>query len=162
MKIRTNLWSGILFLMLGVAALVVIPTQIPAGKNAYGPRLFPYIVSGIMIVSSLGLLAGEMGRKKTRGGRAFEGEKALKDGNTPEDLTVLDAFELKRVGLMFLMMTAYIFLIEPLGFVISSLLFVWGILIFFKSKRWSYYAVCGGLVVLIYYGFRIFLKVYLP
>lgn len=144
MKIKTNLWSGILFLVLGVTALIVIPTQIPAGKNAYGPRLFPYIVSGIMILSSLCLLAGELGKK------------------LPKEITVLDAFETKRVGWMFLIMTAYIFLIEPLGFVTSSLFFVWGILAFFQSKKWSYYVVCGGLVVLIYYGFRIFLKVYLP
>ncbi|MCI8661077.1 MAG: tripartite tricarboxylate transporter TctB family protein [Lachnospiraceae bacterium] len=160
MKIKTNLWSGVLFLILGVAALIVIPTQIPAGKNAYGPRLFPYIVSGIMIASSLGLLAGELWRGKLGDKKDLEKEK--KPASDLGDITVLDTFEIKRAGLMFLIMTAYIFLIEPLGFVISSLFFVWGILAFFKSRKWSYYVVCGGLVVLIYYGFRIFLKVYLP
>lgn len=126
---------------------MIIPAQIPAGHNDYGPRLFPYIVSVIMILSSLGVLAGEWSRHRK---------------NLNKDLFEVDLFELKRVGLMFLIMTAYIFLIEPLGFVLSSALFVCGILVFFKSKKPVYYVVCVALVAVIYYGFRIFLKVYLP
>lgn len=109
MKINTNLCTGILFLVLGTAALFVIPAQIPAGHNEYGPRLFPYIVSVIMILSSLGVLAGEWSRYRK---------------NLKKEIMEVDLFELKRVGLMFLIMTAYIFLIEPLGFVLSSALFV--------------------------------------
>lgn len=154
MKINTNLCSGVLFLVLGGLALYIIPSQIPAGNNDYGPRLFPYIVSVIMIISSLGLLAGEWeDYRKTK----------IEEGRTrKKDITVVDMFELKRVGLMFLLMTVYIFLIEPIGFVLSSILFVCGMLVFFKSKKWQYYIVCAGLVVVIYYGFQIFLKVYLP
>ncbi|WP_215695555.1 tripartite tricarboxylate transporter TctB family protein [Clostridium sp. MCC353] len=147
MKINTNLCTGIIFLVLGTAALFIIPTQIPAGHNDYGPRLFPYIVSVIMILSSLGVLAGEWGRYRK---------------NMKKETVEVDLYELKRVGLMFLIMTAYIFLIEPLGFILSSALFVSGILVFFKSKNPVYYVVCIGLTAAIYYGFRIFLKVYLP
>ena len=147
MKINTNLCTGILFLVLGTAALFIIPLQIPAGHNDYGPRLFPYIVSVIMILSSLGVLAEEWLRNRKK---------------QKKDYFEVDAFELKRVGLMFLIMTVYIFLIEPLGFVLSSTLFVCAILVFFKSKKPVYYIVCVALVSAIYYGFRIFLKVYLP
>lgn len=154
MKINTNLCSGILFLVLGGAALYIIPSQIPAGNNEYGPRLFPYVVSVIMILSSLGLLAGEWSDyRKTKREPQRERKK---------DITSVETFELKRVGMMFLLMAAYIFLIEPIGFILSSVLFVCGILVFFRSKKWLYYIVCAGIVVAIYYGFQIFLKVYLP
>lgn len=155
MKIKTNLSSGILFLVLGLAALYVIPSQIPAGNNAYGPRLFPYIVTAIMILSSLGLLAGEWSEYR-------KGKKENREERMAKDITVLHAYELKRTGLMFLIMTAYIFLIEPIGFIPASILFVSGILAFFKSKKILYYVVCIGIVVAVYFGFRLFLKVYLP
>lgn len=144
MKINTNLCSGILFLLLGAVALVVIPVQIPKGNTTYGPRLFPYIVSVIMIISSLGILSEEWSKHRKK------------------DTTTVDSFELKRVGLMFLIMTVYIFLIEPIGFIASSILFSSVILLFFKSRKWTYYVVCAALVLSIYYGFRFFLKVYLP
>ena len=76
----------------------------------------------------------------------------IRDHLCPVSYTHLDVYKRQ----------AYIFLIEPIGFIPASILFVSGILAFFKSKKILYYVVCIGIVVAVYFGFRLFLKVYLP
>lgn len=156
MKINTNICTAVLFLLFGIFLRIVLPTQVPASNEMYGPRLFPTIVIGIMLLASVGILIQEFLR--LRKNKMINQLDEIKP-----DIIEISKYELSRVGLMFIIMTGYIFLMEPLGFILASILFVCTMLIFFRSKKIVYYSgISTGIIIIIYYSFQYFLKVYLP
>ncbi len=61
-----------------------------------------------------------------------------------------------------LFLVAYCLIIQPLGFLVSTVLLVVEILLFYGARRWYYYAIPIGMVGVVYYIFRILLHVSLP
>ena len=51
---------------------------------------------------------------------------------------------------------------QPLGFVISTILLVLAVMIFYGARKWYYYAIPLGMIGIVYYVFRVLLHVSLP
>lgn len=67
-KLNSNLWGGILMLVIGLAILVSIPFQIEdvAGSSAIGPRFMPALAAGIILVVSVLNIIRELAAKGDR------------------------------------------------------------------------------------------------
>lgn len=61
-----------------------------------------------------------------------------------------------------LMLIAYCFLITLLGFIISTILLVISILLFYGARKWYYYAIPLVMVGVVYYVFGVLLRISLP
>lgn len=67
MKIKTNLWSGIIFGIISIVLLIMVPNQVRLPKfdsGAPSPRIIPYIIIVGMLICSIGLLAQSLIFKK--------------------------------------------------------------------------------------------------
>ncbi len=62
---------------------------------------------------------------------------------------------------LFALLIVYVILIQVIGYLVSSLLMVTSFLIFFKTRKWYYYAITLGLSVAIFYIFRMVLNIQL-
>jgi|SRR5690625_4378493 len=157
MSINKNSFTGIVFLIFGLILLFIIPLQIPEGTGLeHGPRLFPIILSFVIIISSIGLLIHE-----TRI-RRIEKEAESVSSKKTERYWKIDLMELLRGGTIFAMMWVYILILDKLGFIISSLLFVVTSLIFYKTKNWTHYVAVIVITIIIYYVFTVLLETQLP
>ena len=61
-----------------------------------------------------------------------------------------------------LFLIIYCFIVQPLGFVISTILLVLAVMIFYGARKWYYYAIPLGMIGIVYYVFRVLLHVSLP
>ena len=61
-----------------------------------------------------------------------------------------------------LFLIAYCFMVKPLGFVISTIILVLAVMIFYGARKWYYYAIPLGMIGIVYYVFRVLLHVSLP
>ncbi len=152
MRVNKNYLSGMIFLFLGIFVWVMIPYEIAEVDNPFGPRIFPQVVSIIMIVSSLGIFLDEIISKRKK----EESEDTVKFS--------FDKIKLFRFAFVFALMTAYVFLFDIIGFIFSSLIYVILCLIFFqiKKKHWYYYVILVAMVFAIYFFFKLLLNVQLP
>lgn len=155
--INSNRLVGIFFLILGLFVFLAIPYQIAEGNTQYGPRLFPKFVSLLMIVCSLGLLYQEF-----KGYRAKKITTKKPEQTKTAGVSLFQPGEFLKAVIMFAIMTAYIFIIDMIGFLPSSLLFGTTALIFYRIKKWYYYIIVLGLTVVIYLLFSFLLMVQLP
>jgi len=156
--INKNLFSGIFFLALGLFVLISIPGQIAESSMQYGPRLFPQLVSVLMIVCSLYILYQELTSRKKK----IINDKSINKETNDEKYWHVDSKELYKTGIVFVIMSAYIFILDKIGFIISSLLFVLISLVFYKTKKWLYYMIVIILTIVIYFIFTYLLKIQLP
>ena len=67
-----------------------------------------------------------------------------------------------RSVLYCLFLVVYCFLVEPLGFVISTVILVVAIMVYYGARKWYYYAIPLAMVGIVYYVFRVVLHVSLP
>ena len=67
-----------------------------------------------------------------------------------------------RSVLYALFLVAYCFAVEPLGFILSTVILVVAIMIYFGARKWYYYAIPLAMVGVVYYVFAVFLHVSLP
>lgn len=68
-KIKTNLWSGIVFSLISVLGLIIMPSQILMPKydiGALNPRILPTIMLVAMLLISLFLIAQSLIFKKEK------------------------------------------------------------------------------------------------
>jgi putative tricarboxylic transport membrane protein len=156
--INSNRFVGIFFLVLGLFIFLAIPYQIAEGRTQYGPRLFPQFVSILIIVCSLGVLYQDFKTHK----RQKKIDKNAEQADEEEKAGLFKPKELLRALIMFIIMTVYIWMMNVIGFLPSSLLFGTATLIFYKVRRWHYYAIVLGLTEVIYLLFRFILTVQLP
>lgn len=154
MKIRYNaeMIAGIVFAVLGAVLWFLVPSQIPTmEKSAINAQTLPKIAIGGMFIFAVCLLAeGLFGREKkevTVNGELFRSESFRK--------------ELKSLVYV-LFLVAYCFMIEPLGFLISTAILVVAILLYYGARKWYYYAIPLAMVGVVYYIFRVLLHVSLP
>jgi len=139
--------------LFGLGALVFWDTWRsvhPVFNLTVSPKLFPYIISSLMMVLSL-----------TLGIRILMGDVAQ-----PEEVDGLEGPErtdLKTFGIVFGSLLIFVVLIERAGFVIAGALTFFGITVAFENKKPARAAVIGLIfVTLIYLVFAKLLKVQLP
>ena len=74
-----------------------------------------------------------------------------------------DAFKKELRSIVYcLFLVAYCLIIQPLGFVISTVLLVLAVMLYYGARKWYYYAIPLAMVGIVYYVFKVLLHVSLP
>ena len=146
-KIRKNLWSGILTIVFSVILWVALPfcikSQVTTLTAAIGPDYLPRLIIALMGICGIGLVITSLALKKDE-----EIEINLKD-------------ELRTfifVGIIL----AYILLMPVIGFLIDTILFSCVALLFMETRKPRHYVAVVILTILIFVGFKYGLMVSLP
>ena len=145
-KIKTNLWTGSIMGAISLVLLLVTPSQvrIPAyDSGAPSPRIMPYIVLVIMLVSSIALIFQSLVLKK---------EKIVEFSWKKE----------KPLLLLILAMCLYVVLIIYLGFVVASVVVFPLILFYCGERKLPIYIFTIAMAVGIYFMFRMLFHISLP
>lgn len=154
MKIKYNseMISGTIFAIVGAVLWFLIPLQIRTmEKTAINAQTLPRIAIGGIFLFAVGLLLeGIFAREKKE--LVITKESFHSDGFKKEMRSVLFA----------LFLVAYCFLVGLLGFVVSTIILVLAVMIFYGARRWYYYAIPLAMVGIVYYVFRVLLHVSLP
>lgn len=154
MKIKYNseIISGAVFSVVGAVLWFLIPSQIPTmEKTAINAQTLPRIaIGGLFVFAVCLLLEGIFGKEKKEvivSKEAFHSEGFRKE---------------MRSVLYALFLVVYCLMVEPLGFVISTIILVVAIMLFYGARKWYYYAIPLGMIGLVYYVFKVLLHVSLP
>ncbi len=145
-KIKTHLWSGILMGVLSIWLLLSTKTEvrIPAfDSGAPSPRIIPYIVLVLMLVSSIGLIVQSL---------VFKKDKVVDFDWTKE----------KPIILLIIGMCVYVGMIGLIGFVLSSLIVFPLILFYCGERKPGIYVFTIAVAVGIYMLFQSVFHVSLP
>ena len=151
-KYNTEMISGTVFTILGAVMWFLIPSQIRTmEKTAINAQTLPRIAIGeIFLFAVCLLLEGIFAREKKE--LVITRESFRSEGFRKEMRSVLYA----------LFLVAYCFAVEPLGFILSTVILVVAIMIYFGARKWYYYAIPLAMVGVVYYVFAVFLHVSLP
>lgn len=145
---------GLAALVIGVGVFLLVQTssiRVPATANVVGPRFFPYLVGGVLVVTGL-VLAGHV---IVRGSDAPEEAEDV-DPTLPTDW--------KTLALLVVAFVTHILLLEPLGFVLTeALLFTAAAWVLgARGRLWLTPAVGLALALVAYLAFYRGLGVALP
>lgn len=153
--------AGAVFLV--VAAILYLSsfsiiTSIPGRLGAeFMPQVVAWVIailSVILIISGLRPLLADRGKEA---GPTTEAEREAHITETRERVQVL---------LMLAVVSLYIMLIAPLGFVFSSMLFLFAMMVIMsnqsKQRYWLFALIAIFASVAIYYLFRVAFHLYLP
>lgn len=151
-KYNTEIISGAVFAVMGAVLWILIPSQIQTmEKSAVNAQTLPRIAIGGMFLFAVGLLLEGLFGKEKR-----------------ELVITADSFRSKsfkkelRSILYCLFLVTYCLIIQPLGFVVSTVLLVLAVMIYYGARKWYYYAIPLAMVGIVYYVFRVLLHVSLP
>ena len=152
MKIRynTEIISGAVFAVVGAGLL--IPSQIQTmEKGAVNAQTLPRIAIGGMVLFAVGLLLEGLFAKEKK-------ELVI----TAESFRSA-AFKKELRSIVYcLFLAAYCLIIQPLGFVASTVLLVLAVMVYYGARKWYYYAIPLAMVGIVYYVFKVLLHVSLP
>ena len=152
MKYNSEIISGSVFLVAAVVLWLLIPSQINTmEKSVINAQTVPKIVIGGMGLFSLGLLL--------QGIFTFPKKEVVITRATLRS----DGFrrELKSVVYV-LIFLAYLEAFTWMGFLISTVLLTISILLFYGARKWYYYAIPLAMVGVVYFIFKMLLRVSLP
>ncbi|WHH58581.1 tripartite tricarboxylate transporter TctB family protein [Petroclostridium sp. X23] len=150
-KSNSNLISGFLFLIISITMYILIPSQIKTYEtSAINAQTIPtLLIRGLIICSIILLIQGSFGISN-------------------EYVVDMDVFKNKKFktemkSLVYIgMLIVYAIILKHIGFIISSLLLSVGILLYYGARKWWYYAIASGNVIIAYYVFKVLLRVNLP
>lgn len=151
-KYNTEIISGAVFAVFGAVMWFLIPSQIRTmEKTAINAQTLPRIaIGGIFLFAVCLLLEGIFAREKKE--LMVTRESFRSAGFKKEMRSVLYA----------LFLVIYCFMVKPLGFVISTIILVIAIMIYFGARKWYYYVIPLVMVGIVYYVFAVLLHVSLP
>ena len=158
---KKNLISGLVFMLIGIIVLVAAPIYIKDPQvSAVGPRAFPQFIGWAMVVISAALI-GQAAYKQHRAGLPLIEKKEKQectDGSTKKAAVYN---ELRAFGAL-LIMLAYAFLFDKIGYFASTFLAVTAYLLLLRVKSiWSY-LISYAVGVAIWAAFTYLLAVHLP
>lgn len=145
-KVRTNLVSGIIFLILSGVLLAIIPEQIKQTyqQNQYiDAKAIPQMIGWVTAAISVILIGKSV---------LFHQETVRTFSVKPELMAII----------YFAGLIVYLFLIPRLGFLLSSLILGAGTMAYQKVKSVKQWAVVLVIMVIIYFGFSKGLNIILP
>lgn len=145
-KIKTNLWSGIIMGVLSLILLVLLPNQVrvPAyDSGAPSPRIIPGICLVIMLIFSIALIIQSL---------VFKQEKIVE----------FDWEKEKPAILLILLLCVYVALIMTLGFIIASAIVFIIALAYCGERKPFIYLFTIAAAVAIYFLFKNVFVVSLP
>lgn len=154
MKIKYNseMISGAVFALTGGALWFLIPSQIATKEtSSINAQTIPRIAIGGMFIFAVcllieGLLSSEK-KELIISSEAFGSENFKRE---------------MRSILYALFLVAYCFMIKPLGFLLSTVILVIAIMLYYGARKWYYYVIPLGMVGVVYYVFSVLLHVNLP
>lgn len=151
-KYNTEIISGTVFAVMGAVLWLLIPSQIQTmEKSLVNAQTLPRIAIGGMFLFAVGLLLEGLFAKEKQElvitADSFRSESFKK--------------ELRSIFYC-LFLVAYCLIIQPLGFVVSTVLLVLAVMIYYGARKWYYYAIPLAMVGIVYYVFRVLLHVSLP
>lgn len=146
-KVNSNIVSGLIFFILSMLILLFMPQQIMITEDSnINAQTIPRLVTVVMLICSVLLfIQGIFFNEKKE---VNFSKKAL--WKEFRGVTIIAIF------------IVYGFLINRIGFLLSSLFLASACLVFFKVKDWRIFAVVFVIVFIIYYGFAEGLNVNLP
>ena len=146
MAVPTDLEGGILFLIFGVAMLLLIPSQIEVGKKeVVTGRAFPNLLMYVLIACSAALVLTQVVKLVRR---------------KPVKTAKLNLLTEVRALLIFAFMLIYFFVCRwTNNFAVGSCVFGLLMLLFFRCKKPLYYVIVLAAAVLIWVAFRFGLNV---
>ena len=130
----------------------LIPTQVQTlEKTVINAQTFPRIAIGGLFLFSVGLLLeGLFAREKKEVYITKESFRSV-------------AFKKELRSILFaLFLIAYCFLVGHLGYVVTTVLLVLAVMLFYGARKWYYYAIPLGMVGIVYYVFKVLLRISLP
>ena len=138
-------------LILGLVVLFDTKNMlVPPGSGTIGPQVFPYLVSGLVILVSLGIFV-----------EIFRGNLGQPEGTEFGD--IVDKTDYKSFLLVAGAMATYPLLIERAGFVVASTVAFFGVSYAFGAKNAPKNLLISVIFSLIvYFSFTIGLNVNLP
>lgn len=151
-KYNTEIISGAVFAVMGAVLWLLIPSQIQTlEKGAVNAQTLPRIAIGGMFLFAVGLLLEGLFAKEKQElvvtAASFRSESFKK--------------ELRSI-IYCLFLVVYCLIIQPLGFLISTVLLVLAVMIYYGARKWYYYAIPLAMVGIVYYVFKVLLHVSLP
>ena len=154
MKIKYNsdIISGLVFVIVAAVLWLLIPSQIQTlEKTAINAQTIPRIAIGGLFLCSAGLLIqGLLSHDK-------------KEIVITRESFHSDGFRREMRALLFAaFLIIYCFLVTLLGFIVSTVLLVIAILLFYGARKWYYYAIPLVMVGVVYYVFAVLLRISLP
>ena len=153
-KIRynTEIISGAVFAVVGAVLWLLIPSQIQTmEKGAVNAQTLPRIAIGGMVLFAVGLLLEGLFAKEKK-------ELVI----TAESFRSA-AFKKELRSIVYcLFLAAYCLIIQPLGFVASTVVLVLAVMVYYGARKWYYYAIPLAMVGIVYYVFKVLLHVSLP
>lgn len=152
LKYNAEIISGAVFSVAGAVLWLLIPSQIQTmEKSAVNAQTLPRIAIGGMFLFAVGLLLEGLFAKEKK-------ELVV----TAESFRSA-AFKKELRSLVYcLFLVVYCLIIQPLGFVVSTVLLVLAVMIYYGARKWYYYAIPLAMVGIVYYVFRVLLHVSLP
>ena len=151
-KYNTEMISGAIFAILGAVLWFLIPTQVQTlEKTVINAQTFPRIAIGGLFLFSVGLLLeGLFAREKKEVYITKESFRSV-------------AFKKELRSILFaLFLIAYCFLVGHLGYVVTTVLLVLAVMLIYGARKWYYYAIPLGMVGIVYYVFKVLLRISLP
>ena len=127
-KYNTEMISGAIFAILGAVLWFLIPTQVQTlEKTVINAQTFPRIAIGGLFLFSVGLLLeGLFAREKKEVYITKESFRSV-------------AFKKELRSILFaLFLIAYCFLVGHLGYVVTTVLLVLAVMLFYGARKWYY------------------------
>lgn len=152
LKYNSEIISGAVFLVAAIVLWLLIPSQINTMETSQvtAQTMPKIVIGGLGIFSFCLLMQGifTIPKKEVYISRAAMASEEFRK-------------EMKSViyAAIFL---AYLAAFSWLGFLASSVLLTVAILLFYGARRWYYYAIPLAMIVVVYFVFKILLKVSLP
>lgn len=147
LKLKTNLISGIFASVLGIILLIINPFQIQEemflARGQIRADFIPKATSYVMIFLGVVLLVQSLVLKK-------------------EKIVEIDMKAFGRSQIFLSMLILYSIFFRYVGYMIPSIVFSVGLLLFLKCKKPLYYTICAVFPVVVYFVFTYGLSVKLP
>lgn len=145
---------GFVFSLAYLAMALQIPPS-PFSATLVGPRVFPIAIGAALALASLALLVKDLREAPSNEGGEPE-EPVEEEDDTPAQSPT-------RLGVAIALLFGYILLFVPLGYAISTFLFVLAITMYLDSQHWVRNLVYAILFpIIVYLVFTELLQVTLP
>lgn len=148
-----DLVLGLILFLFSLSIFFALPLFVADTSQSLGADFFPRFLLILLMVLSLFLIVNPMLLKKTK--EKTSGEK--------EDETEDEGKRRVIVGwAVFGILIVYTFVVENLGFVATSIIFMSLIMYILSARKWYYYLILICMIFLINYVFKDLMKIMLP
>lgn len=146
MRLKTNLLSGIIFVIFGGILLLFIPSQIEVSDSipfVESARVAPFFAIMVMILGGITLIFQSLVLKR-------------------ENIIEIHFAQQKNALFIIAVILLYALLIYLIGYIIASVITVGILYFFFKLKSWLHLGMTLGIAIGIYFLFSKIFNVSLP